>query len=85
MVFLRNYVGADYTTEKKIIADLYADTKEEVTNNMEILGIKDTYLEDYELHADSKVHTAKGEIAILDSQGTWHWIGEDEEESTTDT
>ena len=80
-VILHRYHGADYTTNKLIIADdLYSDTKQELedadlSDPEDIIGLP----EGYSLTTDSKAHTADGDISILDSEGTWHWVGEEEE------
>lgn len=79
MIILNKFHGADYTTDDLIIADdLYSDTKEElesadISDPEDITGLP----EGYSLTTDSKAHTPDGDIAILDSQGTWHWVGED--------
>ena len=51
----------------------FADTKAEVTDNMEgTIGL----LKGYIIEAGSSVLTANGEFAFRKSDGTWNWIGE---------
>jgi len=52
----------------KIVAVLFSDTKTEIVPNLK-LG---NDLIDF----GSRVVTADGDIGQLDSDGTWHWIGE---------
>ena len=81
MIILNKYHGADYTTDKLIIADdMYSDTKAEleeadISDPTDIVGLP----EGYSLTTDSKAHTPDGDIAILDSEDTWHWVGEENE------
>lgn len=58
------------SAEKKVVANLFADTKEEVTDGMEVVGM----IKGYDLDTESTVITAKGELAFLKSDGTWNWI-----------
>ena len=50
---------------------LFADTKEEITEGMTIVGLP----EGVEPAFGSSVITASGDIAFLKSDGTWNWIG----------
>lgn len=60
---------------KTVVARLFADAKEDVTDGMTVIDMPSGYT----LDAESYVITAAGDIGILDSEGTWHWVGEDEE------
>lgn len=56
----------------KVIAALYADTREEVTDHItgaSIYGLEDVV----ELEASSTVLTADMDFAQYDSKGVWHW------------
>jgi len=50
---------------------LFADTKEEITSGMVVIGLP----EGIEPAFGSSVITADGDIAFLKSDGTWNWIG----------
>lgn len=54
---------------KTALVSLYADTKEEVGENMTVVGLMDGYT----LEANSSVFTASKELGILNSNGTWVW------------
>lgn len=54
---------------KTAIANLSADTKEEITSSMKVIGL----LEGYTLEAGSSVFTASKELGILQSNGSWVW------------
>lgn len=56
--------------EEKTLAVLFADTKEEVTGTLSIVGLPQGVMPDY----GSRLITAKGELAFLDSEGTWNWV-----------
>lgn len=56
--------------DDKTLAVLFADTKEEVTGTLVIEGLPQGVSPDY----GSKLITAKGELAFLDSNGTWNWV-----------
>lgn len=58
----------------KTVCTLFADTKEEVTGTLTIVGLPDYMTPD----AGSILITAKGDVALLDSEGTWNFIGEEE-------
>ena len=58
----------------KTVCTLFADTKEEVTGTLTIVGLPN-YMEP---DAGSILLTAKGDVALLDSEGTWNFIGEEE-------
>lgn len=64
--------GADYTTEKIMIATLKCDTKEEIKDDlaqMEIVG----WPEGYSLGMDSTAVTMNLEVGKYDSEGHWQW------------
>lgn len=48
----------------------FADTKEEVTAGAEFVGLP----ENATMAPESRVITAKGEVAFLKSDGTWEWV-----------
>jgi len=50
---------------------LFADTKEEVTDNITVDGVPN----DYTLELGSSVMTTNGELAFRKSDGTWNWLG----------
>lgn len=54
----------------KSVCTLFADTKEEVTANMVIVNLPDGVVPD----SGSALITAAGEIALLDSEGTWNFL-----------
>ena len=58
---------------KTVVARLFADAKEDVTNEMTVIDMP----EGYTLDAESYVITAAGDIGILDTTGTWSWVGEE--------
>ena len=60
--------------EKHVIASLFADQKSDVVPGMEVEGLPSTHV----LEAASTVRTANWEVGTLDSDGTWHWAGEEE-------
>ena len=55
----------------KTLCTLYADTKEEVTGTLSIEGLPEGTTPD----TGSTIVTSKFEIAVLDSEGTWNWLG----------
>lgn len=57
----------------KTVCTLFADTKEEVTGTLTIVGLPDGVTPD----TGSSLITSTGDVALLDSEGTWHWIGGD--------
>ena len=54
---------------KTALVNLSADTKEEITANMTVVGLMDGYT----LEAGSSVFTASKELGMLKSDGTWVW------------
>ena len=58
----------------KTVCTLFADTKEEVTGTLTIVGLPNYMQPD----AGSILLTAKGDVALLDSEGTWNFIGDEE-------
>lgn len=67
---------------KKVVAKLFADDKEDVTTDI-IEGALEGKPDGYALDMESFVITADGEIGQLKSDGTWKWVGEDEAVTTT--
>ena len=59
---------------EKTLCTLYADTKDEVTGTLDIIGLPDGVTPD----TGSTIVTSKFEIAVLDSEGTWNWLGGEE-------
>ena len=70
--FITMIKALDYNPnfEEKTLAVLFADTKEEVTGTLSIVGLPQGVMPDY----GSRLITAKGELAFLDSEGTWNWV-----------
>lgn len=62
----------EYEQNNEIEVLLFADTKEEVTDDMEIEGIPEGKVISY----GSSLITASGDIAFLKSDGTWNFVGE---------
>lgn len=56
-------------TEEALVS-LYADTKEEVVDGMDIFDMP----VGYNLASGSTVITAKAELAFYQSDGTWNWV-----------
>ena len=54
---------------------LFADTKDEVADAT-IVGLPTGS----DIAMGSSILTAAGEIAFMKSDGTWNWVGEEEEE-----
>lgn len=63
---------SEYNTDDTIDALVFSDTKEEVSDDMEIDGIPLGKTLAY----GSSLITASGDIAFLKSDGTWNFIGE---------
>lgn len=57
----------------KTVCTLFADTKEEVTGTLTIVGLP----QGVEPDAGSALLTAAGDVAFLDSEGTWTFVGEE--------
>ena len=62
----------------KAVVKLFADAKEDITDDMTIEGMP----EGYSLDAESWVITAEGDIGILNSAGEWNWIDDNEASAT---
>ena len=62
----------EYEQNNEIEVLLFADTKEEVSDDMEIEGIPKGKVISY----GSSLITANGDIAFLKSDGTWNFVGE---------
>ena len=60
---------------KTVVARLFADAKEDVTDGMTVIDMPVGYT----LDTESFVIVANGDIAQLKSDGTWSWVGEEEE------
>lgn len=72
MIIYEGGHGADYTTEKLMVATLRCDNKEEIKDDleeMEIIG----WPEGYALGMDSTAVTMDLEVGKYDSTGHWHW------------
>ena len=69
-VKLINADGVNAKRDGKITASLFADSKEDVTQGVHIIGMPTGY----ELEMGSSILTADGEIAFLKSDGTWNWV-----------
>ena len=55
---------------KTALVSLFADTKSEVTNDVEVPDIPSGY----NIEAGSSVITAAGDFAFRKSDGTWNWV-----------
>lgn len=55
---------------KTVVARLFADAKEDVTDDMTIIDMPDGYT----LDAESTIFSADGNYAVLNTNGTWNWI-----------
>lgn len=62
---------------KNVVAHLFASTKEDISDEMQVQGLPGNY----ELVAGSYVITAAGDIGLLDFDDTWHWVGEEDSTS----
>ena len=62
------------TEGTKYRIEAVADTKEEVTDGVEIVGM----IQGGTIDIGSTIITAEGDIAICKSDGTWNWL-EDED------
>lgn len=56
----------------KTVCTLFADTKEEVTGTLTIVGLPDGTTPD----TGSALLTAAGDVAFLTSEGSWSFVGE---------
>lgn len=70
MVKLTHAENYDHTN-KKITGSLFSDTKAEITDGMAIVGVPSGYKMDF----GSDVTTSYGEVAFMQSDGTWNWLG----------
>ena len=73
----KGIIGLDARTMKATVK-LFADAKEDITDDMEIEGMPSGYT----LDAESWVITAEGDIGILKSTGEWNWIDDNEASAT---
>jgi hypothetical protein len=72
MIIYEGGHGADYTTEKLMVATLKCDDKEEIKDDlaeMEIVG----WPEGFGLAMDSTAVTMDLEVGKYDSEGHWKW------------
>ena len=63
-------VHVERTEKGKILGTICADTKEEVVSGITFVG-------GATMDFGSMAYTVSGDIAILDSDGDWNWIGEE--------
>ena len=57
----------------KTVCTLFADTKDEVTGTLTIVGLPDGVTPD----TGSALLTASGDVAFLNSSGSWVFVGDD--------
>ena len=57
----------------KTVCTLFADTKDEVTGTLSIVGLPQGVTPD----TGSALLTAAGDVAFLTSEGTWSFVGEE--------
>ena len=57
----------------KTVCTLFADTKEEVTGTLTIVGLPQGVVPD----TGSALLTASGDVAFLTSEGSWSFVGEE--------
>lgn len=57
----------------KTVCTLFADTKEEVTGTLDIVGLPSGVEPD----TGSALITAAGDVAFLTSEGSWQFVGDD--------
>ena len=58
----------DYVNSKATVS-LFADTKSDVSDSMDVMGLPDGFTIDF----GSSVLTSAGELAFMKSDGTWNW------------
>ena len=58
----------------KAVCTLFADTKDEVTGTLSIVGLPQGVTPD----TGSALLTASGDVAFLTSEGTWVFVGDEE-------
>lgn len=56
------------TNDTDSVVEIYADTKDEVTADMVVEGLR------REIAPGSTVYTADGSVGIMKSTGEWSWI-----------
>ena len=78
LIEIKKFETTTATANKYVIAHLFASSKDAVGSDMVVDGLPETYI----LSAGSYVRTAAGDIGQLDFDGTWKFVGEEEEEGT---
>lgn len=70
MIKVTSYTNQPGDELYKYMVKAFADTKAELTDEAVFVGLPENGV----LMPGSLVTTAAGEQALLDSDGTWHWI-----------
>ena len=68
MVKVTSISNMDYVNSKATVS-LFADTKSDVSDSMDVMGLPDGFTIDF----GSSVLTSAGELAFMKSDGTWNW------------
>lgn len=68
MIKLKTAEAYDHKN-KKVTGKLFSDTKAEIQDGMEVIGLPKGYTMDF----GSSVMTADAELAFMKSDGTWNW------------
>lgn len=69
MVSVNGDVKYDYD-DKEVLCELFADTRAEVTSDMEVVGLA----KGFAFAHGSSVMTADGQVAFMKSNGEWNWV-----------
>ena len=69
MIKVTSYARQPGDELNKYQVKAFADTKEEVTAGATFVGLPENGI----MMPESRVVTAAGEVALLDSQGNWNW------------
>lgn len=70
MVMVMNYTKpTDAVNPNEYVFTLFAETKEEVTENMKVVGMRDNAI----IAVGSSVYTASGDVAFR-KQDRWKWV-----------
>lgn len=69
MIKVRNFKNTDANPNTYEIS-AFADTKSEVTPSAEFIGLPPNA----EIEMGSSIMTANGELAFMQSDGTWNWL-----------
>lgn len=64
-------VKVESSSKNKILGTICADTKAEVTDDITFVG-------GVTMDFGSMAYTVNGDVAILNSEGHWNWVGEGE-------